>query len=76
MTTTNTTDFRTHVKKYLDAVEHVETVRLMRHGHVIAELVPPHSIRKIPSWKRPVKRLLIPGVTLSKEIIRDRQRGR
>lgn len=75
MKTTTFTNFRQHAKEFFDAVERGDTVRISRHGKVVAELVPA-SDEHTPSWKRPGLRLRIDGVSLSKEIIRDRRRAK
>lgn len=76
MTTTSSTEFRKHVKKYLDVVEKGERVRVIRHGKVIAEMVPPSLRPSEPSWKRPVEPLYIPGASLSRAIIEERRESR
>jgi hypothetical protein len=45
-------------------------VRVYRHGKGIAEIVPLRS--GTPSWKRPPARLKLKGLSLSREIIGDR----
>ena len=52
MTQTTFTDFRKHAKAYFDSVEKGETVRVIRHGKVIAEIVPPSKAGKA-RWKKP-----------------------
>lgn len=74
MKTTSFTNFRQHAKEFFDAVERGETVRISRYGKVVAELIPA-SDENLPSWKRPGLRLRIDGVSLSKEIMRDRRRA-
>ena len=50
-------EFRANVSAMLDLVEQGETVRILRHGKPVAELVP--VVEKaadpdhVPSWKRP-----------------------
>ena len=64
------TELRNHAKDYFDAVENGDTVRVFRNGKPIAEIVPIRS--KIPSWKRPTTLLAVKGLSLSREILRDR----
>jgi antitoxin (DNA-binding transcriptional repressor) of toxin-antitoxin stability system len=75
MTTTTFTKFRRNAKAYFDAVETGETVQVLRHGHVIAEIVPPAVARKRPSWKKPGLKLIIPGVVLSRAILAERKKS-
>lgn len=63
--------FRQNAKKYLDAVERGETIRVMRHGRVIAEVVPPH--RRQPAWKNNGLQLVIPGASLSEAVLKERK---
>ena len=64
------TDLRNHAKDYFDAVEGGETVRVFRNGKPIAEIVPVRS--GVPSWKRQATRLTVKGLSLSREILSDR----
>lgn len=65
------TELRNHAKDYFDAVEGGETVRVFRNGKPIAEIVP---IRfGVPSWKRQATPLTIKGLSLSREILIDRE---
>jgi prevent-host-death family protein len=45
-------EFRAHASAMIDLVERGETVRILRHGKPVAELVPvkPALPEKIPSW--------------------------
>lgn len=76
MTQTSFTELRKHAKTYFDSVEKGETVQVLRHGKVIAEIVPPRENPEIKAWKRPGLRLRIPGVSASKTIIEDRKGSR
>ena len=71
MQTTTFSELRRQAKKYLDAVEQGETVRITRRGRVIARIVPADTETK-PSWKKSALRLTIPGVELSKIILNER----
>lgn len=64
------TELRNHAKDYFDAVEGGDTVRVIRNGKAIAEIVPIRS--GIPSWKRQATPLTIKGLSLSQEILSDR----
>lgn len=64
------TELRNHAKDYFDAVEGGDTVRVFRNGKPIAEIVPIRSGN--PSWKRPVTPLTVKGLSLSREVQRDR----
>ena len=70
MQETNVVELRKRTKHYFDAVESGEVIRVYRNGKPIAEIVP------IPkgdtSWKRYVPRLTIKGLSLSREILKDR----
>jgi prevent-host-death family protein len=65
------TELRNNAKIYFDAVESGETVLVYRNGKPVAEIVP---VRKeTPSWKRPASPLAIKGLSLSREILNDRE---
>lgn len=67
------TELRNHAKEYFDAVEAGDTVRVFRNGKPIAEIVPIHSA--VPSWRRPATPLTVKGLSLSKEILVDRDKS-
>jgi len=73
MKTMTFTEFRQNATSCLNAVEDGESIRILRHGKPIADLVPVKEEKKIPSWKREIDRLVIPGVSLSQEIIKERE---
>ena len=73
MTQTTFTEFRKHAKTYFDSVEKGETVRVIRHGKVIAEIVPPHEDLDKKGWKKPGLKLLVPGVSLTRAILAERE---
>lgn len=65
------TEVRNHAKTYFDIVEAGESVRVLRNGKPIADIVP--VITDIPSWKRrKAQPLFIDGVSLSKIILEER----
>ena len=76
MTQTTFTEFRKHAKAYFDSVEKGEKVQVLRHGKVIAEIVPPYEKLGSLSWKKPGLKLKIPGVSASKTIIKERRESR
>ena len=67
------TELRNRAKYFFDAVESGESVRVFRNGKPIAEIVPIRS--GIPSWKRPTTPLTIKGLSLSREIVSDRDKS-
>jgi len=68
------TEFRKQASGLLAAVENGETLIVLRHGKPIAEVSPISSGKgKIPSWKKPGLRLVIPGVHLSTAILQERR---
>jgi prevent-host-death family protein len=70
MQETNVVELRKRIKHYFDAVESGEVVRVYRNGKPIAEILP--LTKRETSWKREVPRLIIPGLSLSREILKDR----
>ena len=74
MTKATFTEFRKHAKTYFDSVEKGETVRIIRHGKVIAEVVPPHEDLGKRTWKKRGLRLLVPGVSITKVILDERRK--
>ena len=73
MVIVNFTEFREKAKEYFDAVENGEVVNIKRHGKIIAQIISP--ARKQPAWKRAVKPLIIPGISLSKTILQERRKS-
>ena len=67
------TELRNHAKSYFDAVARGETVRVFRNGKAIAEIVPVAA--ETPSWKRSPAPLTIKGLSLSREVLRDRKKS-
>jgi len=65
-------ELRNHAKQYFDLVESGESVRIMRNGKPIADIVP--LPQDLPSWKRRVAQpLLIDGCSLSRFILEERE---
>ena len=74
-------EFRANASAMIDRVEQGETVRILRHGKPVAELVPakPSGLDKLPSWKRSIQPLdyrRADGKTLAQLIIEERQSAR
>lgn len=68
------TEVRNHAKQYFDIVESGESVRVIRNGKAIADIVP--VMADVPSWKRrKAQPLIIDGVSISKMILQDRDAG-
>jgi len=68
-------EFRANASAMIDLVEQGETVRILRHGKPVAELVPPRAEEsvKLPSWKKPFQPVLLPpGVSLSQAVLDER----
>jgi prevent-host-death family protein len=73
MQETTFTELRTHAKSYFDAVEKGETVRVYRNGKPVAEIIPIRS--GAPSWKRTATPLTVKGLSLSSELLSDREKS-
>ena len=65
------TQLRQNAKTYFDKVEKGKTIRVIRHGKVIAEITPPKN--KQSHFLKPIVPLVIPGVSLSKTILKERK---
>ena len=65
-------ELRNHAKQYFDIVELGESVRIVRNGKPIADIVPIQ--RDLPSWKRRVAQpLVLDGISLSRIILEERE---
>jgi prevent-host-death family protein len=55
-------EFRANASAMLDLVEQGETVRIMRHGKPVADLVPVRDEQPLrqPSWKQPFDPVQLP----------------
>lgn len=72
MKQTTFSELRSHAKHYFDLVEAGETVRVMRNGKPVADIVP--LPQDLPSWKRrQAQPLVIEGVALSRVILEERE---
>jgi antitoxin (DNA-binding transcriptional repressor) of toxin-antitoxin stability system len=68
------TEVRNHAKQYFDIVESGETVRVLRNGKPIADIVP--VMADIPSWKRrKAQPLVLDSVSVSRMILEERAAG-
>lgn len=72
-------EFRANASALIDLVEKGETVRILRHGKPVAEIVPPRPMElKPPAWKLPIEPLNIvrpDGKTGAQLIIDEREGG-
>ncbi len=79
MQTVPLSEFRANASAMIDLVEKGETVRILRHGKLVAELRPPTpEPERVPSWKLPIKPLQYlrkPEKTGAQLIIEERESG-
>ncbi|WP_028604118.1 type II toxin-antitoxin system Phd/YefM family antitoxin [Ottowia thiooxydans] len=60
MQTISVTEFRARAAEMVELVQNGETVRILRHGKPVAELVAPSVERaQPPRWKTPIEHPLI-----------------
>ena len=81
MQTLPLSEFRANASAMLDLVEKGETVRILRHGKPVADLVPVResAAERVPSWKRKIEPLQIArpdGKTGAQLIIEEREQAR
>ena len=68
------TEVRNHAKQYFDMVAAGESVRVLRNGKPIADIVP--VIADLPSWKRRTAQpLILDGVEVSRLLLEERANG-
>lgn len=68
------TEVRNNAKQYFDIVESGESVRVLRNGKPIADIVP--VLTDLPSWKRRrAQPLVLDGVSVSRMILEEREAG-
>ena len=72
MKTVSFTDFRKNASGIIDLVEHGESVEILRHGKVVARILPAES-RTEPSWRKAGLKLVTKAPSLSDAIIEDRR---
>jgi prevent-host-death family protein len=70
------TEFRQNAATYFDAVEQGETIKVLRHGKPVAEIIPASDEERTLSWKQPGLRLSVKGACLSREILKERKRSK
>ncbi len=73
-------EFRANTAAMIDLVEQGETVRILRHGKPVAELVPVQmqEAAKVPRWKMPIEPLNYlkpPSKSGAQLIIEEREGG-
>jgi len=71
MKTVTFSELRNNAKKYFDTVEQGETLEVFRHGKPVAILMPSGSWGR--SRTREVSPLRIPGVSLARAILKQRE---
>lgn len=81
MQTLPLSEFRANASAMLDRVERGETVRILRHGKPVADLVPvqPLDPQALPHWKKPItpRKVIRPdGKTIAQLIIEEREQAR
>lgn len=65
-------ELRNHAKHYFDIVESGESVRIVRNGKPIADIVP--LPQDLPSWKRRLSQpLVIDGCSVSRILLEERE---
>lgn len=74
-------EFRANASAMLDLVEQGETVRILRHGKPVADLVPiqPEQPKTLPHWKQAIapRKVVRPdGKTIAQLIIEEREQSR
>jgi antitoxin (DNA-binding transcriptional repressor) of toxin-antitoxin stability system len=68
------TEMRNHAEAYFKFAESGETIRVLRNGKAIADIVP--VMADLPSWKRrKAQPLVIGGESVSRLILEERGSG-
>lgn len=73
MKTVTFTEFRRNASKLLHLVEKGETVRILRHGRAIAQVVPAEARDVALAWRKPRQRLVLSGESLAKAVLEERR---
>jgi antitoxin (DNA-binding transcriptional repressor) of toxin-antitoxin stability system len=69
------TEVRNNAKQFFDLVESGESVRVLRNGKPIADIVP--IVADLPSWKRRAAQpLVINSESVSRMILDEREQSR
>jgi prevent-host-death family protein len=71
--TVTLSELRRNASGILDRVEKGERISILRHGRLIANLVPPGYGEFQPAWRRPGLRLVAAGASLSKALLEERR---
>lgn len=73
MHTLSLSEFRAHASEMLDLVEKGDSVRILRHGKPIADLVPVKDEQpvRLPSWKQPFEPVQLPPDALLSQAVLD-----
>ncbi len=71
MIRTTVTKLKQHTRDYFDAVENGVNIIVSRYGKPVAEVRPINRI-DLPSWKKSGPRLVLDNVSLSQEILEER----
>ena len=65
------TELRNHARQYFDIVESGESVRVLRNGKPVADIVP--VVTGLPSWKQcKAQPLVLDGVSITSMIVEER----
>lgn len=79
MQVVSVTEFRARAAEMVDRVQKGETVRILRHGKPVAELVAPSGQQgRVPAWKQPFEPLHIcraDGKSGAQLIMQERESG-
>ncbi len=68
------TEVRNNAKTYFDIVESGESIRVLRNGKPIADIIP--VVADLPSWKRrKAQPLVLDSVSVSRMILEERETG-
>ena len=68
------TEVRNHAKQYFDMVASGESVRVLRNGKPIADIVP--ILVDLPSWKRRrAQPLVLDAISVSRMVLEERESG-
>lgn len=68
------TEVRNHAKQYFDIVASGESVRVLRNGKPIADIIP--VVADLPSWKRrKAQPLVLDSISVSRMISEERETG-
>jgi len=76
MTTVTVTELQKDLAGYIAKVKNGETLELVSDGERVAEVVPLRQKGNVAVWKRPRKKIKVPGLSLSDLIIEERRESR